>query len=388
MVAALRRLRTLACIGAALLIAFTTEAAPRPLSSATAEQLAKQLASVVSSPEQYVVNKFERVDVVLLAEEHALRHNLLLAQRLIPLLHQAGVYNFGMEFGANEDQAALDALVAGERYDEAQARRLMFNYNVGWAFQEYMDIYRAAWQLNRSLPSGARKFRILNLSYRYDYASFNGARTPAVMAKVYHKGSADAFRANVVQREILARGEKLLVLTGSVHAFTRYQIPLPDYNADGFWRLEDRHLGNRLQRLAPGRVATIFLHQPFPGKFGGQSYPAGGALDQVLTQLGSRPVGFDLTGAIGELADDSYYAIGHPDFRLRDLADGYIYEMPFDRYQGCQIDEHFLTEQNWPQARREIPDFPGIHPPPATREQYLQKIREYVDLRQRYRDLN
>ncbi|MBL8268341.1 hypothetical protein [Steroidobacter sp.] len=381
---------SLACIGLALLVvAATTLATPRPLTAAEAATLSQGLANVVTTPEQYVLRKFERADVVLLAEDHALQHNLKLAQRLIPLLYRAGIYNFGMEFGASEDQAALDTLVTGAKYDESVARRLMFNYNVGWVFKEYMDIYRVAWELNRSLPAGARKFRILNLSYRYDFAAFTGARTPAAMAKVYYKGPADAHRAEVVQREILARGEKLLVLTGTVHAFTRYAMPMPDYNGEGFVRLDDRHLGNRLLKLAPGKVVTILLHQPFPGKFGGQVRPANGALDQVFTGLKGRRVGFDLVGTpMGELADDSYYATGYSDFRLRDLADGYIYEMPIENFRGCEIDEAFLTDQNWPQAQRELPDFPGINPKPATRQQYLDKIREYVDTRQRYRDLN
>ena len=83
------------------------------------------------TPEQYVLDTFARRDVVLLAEDHAIRHNLLLVGRLIPLLPAAGVFTLGMEFGASEDQAALDALTTADAYDEALARRLMFNYNVG-----------------------------------------------------------------------------------------------------------------------------------------------------------------------------------------------------------------------------------------------------------------
>src|SRR5437764_12372934 len=84
------------------------------------------------SPEDYVVDKLADHDVVLLAETHGIKHNLLLVQGLMPRLHAAGVYNVGMEFGAVEDQEQLDRLVTGASYDEDLARRLMFNYNVGW----------------------------------------------------------------------------------------------------------------------------------------------------------------------------------------------------------------------------------------------------------------
>ena len=44
------------------------------------------------TPEQYVLDTFARRDIVLLAEDHAIRHNLLLVQRLIPLLPAVGVF--------------------------------------------------------------------------------------------------------------------------------------------------------------------------------------------------------------------------------------------------------------------------------------------------------
>ncbi|MBL8268343.1 MAG: hypothetical protein JNL55_18245, partial [Steroidobacter sp.] len=179
--------------------------ASAPLSDERAAELARYVAAHASEPEAYVVSKFDRHDIVFLAEDHAIKHNLLLTQRLIPLLYKAGVYTFGMEFGASEDQAELDRLITANRYDEATARRLMFNYNVGWAYREYMDIYRAAWQLNRSLPAGAHKFRVLNLSYRYDWSAYHGNRTPTTFARVHHRGNPEIYRADMVRREILAK---------------------------------------------------------------------------------------------------------------------------------------------------------------------------------------
>ena len=358
-----------------------------PLSAAEAGQLARFLVEYGKPPERYVVDAFRKRDVILLAEDHAVRENLELVHALIPLLYEAGVYNLGMEFGASEDQAALDALVTGDRYDEELARRLMFNYNVGWAFVEYMDVYRRAWELNRSLPPGARKFRILNISYRYDWSGYEGEKTPAAMQKVFHKGNTERYRADLIRREILDRREKVLVLTGTVHAFTRYRMPVYDYLAERFYRLEDRQLGNLLYAQAPDRVWTIVLHQPFygsPGAPGPQVRPAGGAIDQVLAALPGRRAGFDLLGTpIGNLPDASYYATGYRDFRLADFADGYVYLAPFDELHGCTIDEEFLTEANWPETRAQYPTREW-RPRPASREEYLGEIRDYADLSKRY----
>jgi hypothetical protein len=364
-------------------------AVPAPLPAEEAERLAAYLDAHAATPEDYILEKFRSHDVVLLGEDHRIKHNLELAQRLIPLLYRAGVRHFGMEFGASEDQAALDALVTAEHYDEAAARRLMFNYDVGWAFKEYMDIYRAAWRLNRSLPGGARKFRILNLSYKYDWSGYAGIRTPVTMARVFHRGNTETYRAALVRREILDRpGEKLLVLTGTVHAFTRYLYPDYEAMAPGFFRLEPRYFGNLLHRAAPGRVCFIALHRAFDSPTGGGAElvnPARGAIEQVMARRPGKRVGFDLPGTpLGDLPDDSYYAIGHPDFRLKDFAEGYIFEKPLAEFEGCTVDEQFLTEENWAEAKRQIPGELGSGRAVKTREEYLADIRAYADVARAY----
>lgn len=365
-------------------------ALPTPLTAEAAAPLKTFLAAHWQTPEQYIVTVFKTRDIVLLGEDHGIRHNLHLVHGLIPWLYRAGVYHLGMEFGASEDQAALDLLITRERYDQDTARRLIFNYNVGWAFQEYLDIYRAAWAFNRTLSSSAPKFRILNLSYQYNWAGAPAVRTPENARQIYHRGPVDAYRAEITRREILDKGEKILILTGTPHAFTRYRIPIYDFNAAGFVRFEDRNLGHRLYQLAPDRVFCILLHQAFYSKWEGAAryvFPAQGVIDQVMTAYPDKRVGFDLPGTpFGELTDDSYYASGDADFRLSKLADGYIYERPFSDFEGCTLDEAFLTDANWPEAQRQFPD-PDWHRRPETIADYWAQIREYADISHRYRAL-
>ncbi len=374
----------------ACLACWSTSAVARaPLSDQQASELAGYVAAHADTPEQYVVNKLARYDVVFLAEDHAIKHNLLLVQRLVPLLYQAGVYTLGMEFGASEDQSELDELVTAKRYDATRARRLMFNYNVGWPYREYMDIYRAAWNLNRSLPPGARKFRVLNLSYQYDWSAYAGNRTPEVFARVHFRGNPEVYRAEVVRREILAKGEKILILAGNSHAFTRYAQPVDDYLSVGFYRLETRYMGGLLYQQVPTKVFTIQLHRAFDSQTGGGAellHPADGAVEQVMSRLPGRRVGFDLVDTpLGELRDHSYYAIGHPDLRLGDLADGYIYERPLSEFESCTVDPGFVTAANWQETRRRYPDFPPLDPWPATPREYLHKLEEAGDVAKRYR---
>lgn len=120
-------------------------------------------------PSQYLISKFQRYDLVLLGEDHAIKDHLDFVKDLIPGLYENGVTNLCMEFGAFEMQNKLDSLMNAEEYNEQLARDMMFYYNVGWAYKEYTDIYRKVWEFNKTLPADKKKFRIVNLSYQYDW---------------------------------------------------------------------------------------------------------------------------------------------------------------------------------------------------------------------------
>jgi len=138
----------------------------RPLPELTAHQeetYGRFLKDHWQSPEQYVVSKFADHDIVLLGEWHRIDHDVKLVQNLVPLLYKSGVYNLGIEFGAYDFQPKVDALITGQEYDEQLARKLLFDWRYDWGYEEYEDIYRAAWKLNHSLPAGSPKFRVVNL---------------------------------------------------------------------------------------------------------------------------------------------------------------------------------------------------------------------------------
>lgn len=368
----------------------TTKIAAQPVKGTPEEYLKANF----KSPEEYILSKFKTHDVILLSEDHAIKHNLVMARNIIPKLYNAGIYNFGMEFGAEEDQATLDSLVTAPAYSEEVARRIMFNYNVGWVFNEYMDIYRAAWELNHSLPAGSRPFRILNISYRYNWAmsedQYYGIRTPALISGIFNKGNTEFFRADLIKRQILDKKEKILVICGFGHAFTKYNTPYYDYREENFYRFDTNRMSNILYRQAPDKVFTILLHYPFESKTYGHAIlyaPAAGRIDSIMKQLGNRPAGFDLDGTpVGELRDTSAYSIGYTDFKLSDMANGYIFYKPFEQYEGCTIDPLFLTDKNWPEVVLNYPD-KDIQKVPRNKEEYISNISRYVDIKFRYRNL-
>lgn len=359
------------------------------LSDSEIKKLVTYLQDNWNSPELYIIDKFQDHDIIFLSEDHGIKHNLLLVQDIIPLLYKIGVYNVGMEFGASEDQERLDSLVTAPEYNEDIAREIMFNYNVGWAIKEYMDIYKAAWSLNKSLPSDAKKFRIVNLSYKFNWESCDpksfGIKTPETVRRIFYKGGTEEYRAGVVKNLIINNHEKILVLTGGLHAFTRYQQPEYDYYAEGFYHLLDRSFGNLVYKMVPNKVFTILLHYPFESKTKAYSLrPAMGMIDEVMKNFQDKRVGFDLVGTpLGELRDTSFFSIGHPDFKLSDMADGYIYQKAFQDYEGCTFDEKFFKDELWPEILKQYPD-QDMNAKPNNIHEYKEKIKKFLDVKNRY----
>jgi len=357
-----------------LLIFFTGSLAAQ---SYTPEMLA-YIRTKATSPQAYVIEKFKTYDVVLLGEHHLVKQNLQFVTQLIPELYRNGIYAIGMEFGAQEDQHVLDSLILAPAYDEMTARQIMFHYNVTWGYQEYIDVYKAAWKFNHTLPANARKFRILNLSYVFQWKGFDGKRNQDSMAKVFPKGTVDKFRAQIIEREILKSDDKILALVGTPHAYTRYGSPYYSFNADGFCAFDKNWLGNRLYSKYPDQVFNILLHQPFMKEMDVQyqwTSPAKGSIEAIMAQNQHKQVGFDLSRTpLGRLTDDSQHAMCYPGFTLDQFFDGYIYLAPLKKLEGCTPIDDFVNEHNIQNAMEQFPD-PEWHEPVTNLEEMRQFIK-------------
>ncbi len=334
-------------------------------------------------PQDYVLEKFDKYDIILLGEDHAVRNNLVFVTDLIPDLYECGVRNLGMEFGASEMQPKLDSLLSAPEYSPQLARDMMFFYNVGWPYQEYMDVYEKVWNFNHSLPVGAPLFRVVNLSYQYRWERFGTFRTPESMAATFYKGTPDKYRSEIVSKEVIQKSEKILLLVGLVHAFARYETGFLQPNSDNFCAYDDGWLGNRLLNLYPENVFSMMLHMPFGGNPIAAT-PGDGKLEMIMELHGNTPCGFDLIDTpMGRLEDHSSYSVCHPDFTLEQLFDGYIFLAPVHQLKGCTVDEDFYTGRSWQSVIEQYPD-PDWIAPPQSLDEYLIRIRSYADLNQRY----
>lgn len=365
----------------------------RPLPEVPAalkSKLAGYLREMGMSPEAYVIGKFRDHDIVILGEHHFIKHDVEFVQSLIPRLYEAGVRDLGIEFGCHELQAQADALVTADTYDEALARRLMFQWGSYWPYVEYLGLYKKAWELNRSLPPGAPKFRVVGLDYRARFDLVRENISEAQLRAVWHKGPRDDYMARTIVGEFVKKRKKALVYMGQHHAFTRYRLPEYDFETKTLNGLQPGSTGHIIWRKIPERVFQICLHYPWQTAASERTYhyPVDGVVDRLMMEFPGQRMGFDVAGSpFGELGDEgTFYALGHENFTFGEFCDGYIWEKPFSEYEGCRVDPLFITAENLAEAVANLPSA-AVKSKIKTRAQFLEKMRWDADFLRLYPDL-
>ncbi|MEE8441426.1 MAG: hypothetical protein V3S41_06875, partial [Spirochaetia bacterium] len=183
-------------------------------------------ASGAGSAADIVLELLRSSDVVLIGETGYASQHVEFAADLIPVLDSAGVRNFGYQYANTEDQALIDRLITTSVFDEQLARTILFNHLSVFGFQEHVEVFRAAWEVNRRRSSSDPPFRIIALSRRLNYeaiTSQDDIEDPEVMKQVFVSGIPDAVMAQIISREFLDRHEKAVAFLQIDHAFTGFQ---------------------------------------------------------------------------------------------------------------------------------------------------------------------
>jgi hypothetical protein len=310
-------------------------------------------------PEVYLVGEFADHDVIFLGEVHRNKHDVEFVISLIPYLHSHGIFRLATEFARREDQHLIDSLLAAPAYDEELARRITFQQSPFWGYQEYVDVFKAAWEVNSGLAEGVERFRILALNDSPEWWHIEDEKDrddPAVMRKVW-AGGGERLWARVILDSAVARGEKILVHCGIHHAFTEYKQPVVGNGK--FVRFDDSRAGNYVFKEIGKRAITVFMHAGWvPAEGYGKPYvkPADGIIDAAMELVDPSylPVGFSTRGTpFGDLpGETSIYKYGYEKFTLADFCDGYIYHKPFAEYEGVTPIPDFVNETNIEEARK------------------------------------
>lgn len=275
-------------------------------------------------PADYILEKVKDHRVVLLGEAHWIRHDPVLVASLVPRLPDAGATALAVEMFRTTDQTLLDRVVTAPEWDESAAMAVM--RTAEWPYREYLDIIRAVWQTNHS----GKKLRLLALG-----PGSNWRETLLPKGENY-----DTFMAGIVTQQLASDPKAhILMYAGLNHVFTRYYQPeLP--RATRVEAFMDR-AGNILWRKFGQEVFTVVLHHPWRcyqnGKLA-RCLPADGQIDCAAANL-AHGIGFDI--AKSPFAHSSLtgfeYALGYPDLRFGDVADGYVWREPLSDYKSVTL---------------------------------------------------
>jgi hypothetical protein len=150
---------------------------------------------------------------------HALLRSLIRDKRLSEVVNDIVV-----EFGNARYQDVMDRFIVGEDVPDNVLRQVWQNTTVAsalWDVPIYEEFFRTVREVNRSLPE-ARRIRVLLGDPPIDWDLVQSAQD-------VHKWAVDRDRhpAELVQREVLAKNRKALVIYGAAHLW-RTTPPAPD----------------------------------------------------------------------------------------------------------------------------------------------------------------
>ena len=183
---------------------------------------AQAVAAKALDPIGGIVDAFNTHDVVALGEgDHGNEQGAAFRAKLYrDPRFQAVVNDIVVESGNGRHQAMMDRYIAGETVPEKELRMAWLETTQPtdvWDRDIYADMFGAIREINQKLPK-AKQLRVLlgDTPYTYDPAK------PKAMAR-----RSDSFPAELIQREVIAKKRKALIVYGEMHYLRRQPEPPP-----------------------------------------------------------------------------------------------------------------------------------------------------------------
>ena len=241
---------------ASLLVAQEPQPEKTATQLATIEPMAQAIRDYGQSPTDFIVEKFDHHDIVLLGEIHQVKENCEFVASLIEPLNKRGVKRLCSEFTPSRLNPELHRIITDKTYDESAVVDL---FRLGpwpsWGYQEYMDIVRAAWQVNQNLKSDEAPFLIMGIDSDWTQVKQMKADRQARFKMLVNRES--HMTESILNASIEAQ-EKALVHIGLAHT-VKHGI----------------RVANELDKLEQAKVFQVLLHHeirspsgisPIPGQ--------------------------------------------------------------------------------------------------------------------------
>ncbi len=264
-----------------------------------------------ASPVEYVASLFGAADLVIIGETHEIADNCeFVASLLRPIYRRAGVRVLATEFLKSSLNRRVESIVMAAGWDDQAAVDL---FRDGpwptWGFREYVDIIKAAWELNRSLPKGAEPIRVVGMDAEWRQIDLMSSGR----VERFHSAVERETHMHGVVGGLVEGPGKVLVHAGFAHSLF----------------VGGHRLGAMLRKDHGQRVQHLILHREFATSTGKSAVTA--SLDWTFSALGAGPIAFRMAGSpFGDLGDpDATYAkVLGPEARLNSLIEHYAILAP------------------------------------------------------------
>jgi hypothetical protein len=215
---------------------------------------AAQTPAIPADPTAVVLDAFRTRPIVALSEgphwnlqSHAYRTSLIRDPRLAKTVNDIVV-----EFGTARYQDVIDRYVAGVDVPYDELKRVWEDTtmpNTVFDMPIYEELFRTVRDANRSLPPGQR-LRVLLGDPAIDWAKVSSS--DQILELMY---SRNAFAANLVRKEVLAKDRRALLLYADGHLFRKGEETVPEWMV--VRRRPEEPLVSQLEKTHPGTIFNI-----------------------------------------------------------------------------------------------------------------------------------
>ena len=269
-----------------------------------------------------LIQAFEKSPLVALGESHQLQeiHDFITVLIRHPAFPDEA-NDIVVEWGNALYQDILDRYISGEKVSLSEIRQVWRNTTAGplgpWDAPVYEHFFTTVRLVNEKLAP-SRRLRVLAGDPPIDWTQVNGPDEVQSFLR-----QRDTHFATVVEKEVLAKGRKALLIMGSGHLFrNRRYHDLEPVNTN---------VQKLIERSHPGEMFVVMLHVGFSDKDASleqrlASWPRPSLALLRGTWLGAlEPASFLSQRRVNRIIHDAY-----PGMRLQDLADAYLYLGPRD----------------------------------------------------------
>jgi hypothetical protein len=254
----------------------------------------------------------------------------------------------GWEFGAADYQKDADSVVTAPEFDRKKAIAIMRKSIYYWSYEEYLDIFKSIWELNKTIPLTEDKVRFLQLNKPFRPKYWDSPDKKIMLEE--RNISFDNVLPGIIEKEVIKKNKKILIYCGLHHSLTKFKIP------SLFFMKGDTRAGQILYAKYPDSIYQICLLSPFPPRWVMYKelrhdqdyslvYPFRGVFNQLLDTL-KKPfaVSSDSKAFAGLRDYSSFYAFDTwGGVAFKDFCNGVIMLTSFDKIEPVHIIPDWVT---------------------------------------------